>query len=125
MPRREDERLQDILTSAENIASFLIGQTRESFVFDSLTRSAVLYQLVIVGEAASALSISLRHRYPEIEWSLIVGFRNQVVHAYHNVDWKIVWDTATIDMPELADQIAFVLAKEYPLSDQNEPELPQ
>jgi uncharacterized protein with HEPN domain len=34
-------------------------------------------------------------------WRKIIGMRNRIVHAYDEVDWEIVWQVATQDMPQL------------------------
>jgi uncharacterized protein with HEPN domain len=35
--------------------------------------------------------------------------RNRVIHGYASVDAKIVWDSVTVDIPELRRQIAGIL----------------
>ncbi|MEA2583378.1 MAG: uncharacterized protein QOF33_1463, partial [Thermomicrobiales bacterium] len=40
------------------------------------------------------------------EWMSMIGFRNVAVHGYFRMTWKIVWETATTDIPDLAEQIA-------------------
>lgn len=37
------------------------------------------------------------------------GLRNVATHAYHNLDWDIVWTAVTQEIPELRKQIAFIL----------------
>lgn len=34
-------------------------------------------------------------------WAKIVGIRNRLVHAYFNIDHAILWNTATVSIPEL------------------------
>jgi len=48
---------------------------------------------------------SFTERHSEIEWADIVAFRNIAVHEYFAVDWKIVWVTATEDVPLLREKI--------------------
>ena len=31
----------------------------------------------------------------------MIGMRHHIFHAYHQIDWDIVWDTATIFVPDL------------------------
>jgi uncharacterized protein with HEPN domain len=77
-----------------------------------LLRSAVLYQLVVIGEAAARLSAELRARYSSVPWQVVVGFRNVAVHAYFSIDWSIVWTTAASDVPNLREQILRIIAGE-------------
>jgi uncharacterized protein with HEPN domain len=38
------------------------------------------------------------------------------VHAYFDLDWQILWDAATGDIPPLHAQIFDILTKEFPES---------
>ena len=69
---------------------------------------------MIIGEAVAGLSSELRHRYPDIPWTDIKAFRNIVVHVYFATDEALVWTAATRDAPYLRDQVAAILAEEYP-----------
>ena len=44
-------------------------------------------------------------KYPNIEWKVIKGLRNRIVHDYGNVDLKIVYETLKNDIPELLEMI--------------------
>ena len=111
-----DERLYlvDILEAAAAIVRFIAGMNEDEWIEDEVRQSAVMHQLIIVGEAAAHLSRDFQLHHPEIEWADIVGFRNFAVHAYFAVSWPIVWVTATTDVPTLAQRVATILAEEYP-----------
>ena len=85
----------------------------DEWIDDEVRQSAVMHQLIVIGEAASRLSREFREAHPQIAWADIVGFRNLAVHAYFSVSWPIVWVTATEDVPVLRAQIAEILANEY------------
>jgi len=112
--RREELLLSDILAAADAIADFLKSATRNEFPADDELRSSVLLKLLIIGEAASKLSPEFRKTHEGIPWSEIVAFRNLGVHSYFAIDWEIVWETATEDAPVLRNQVAEILAREYP-----------
>jgi uncharacterized protein with HEPN domain len=112
--RRDRQFLSDILEAADSISSFLTDRSRETFTGDDLLRSAVLYKLTVIGEAAARLSPELRASHPKVPWTDIVSFRNIVVHAYFTVDWAIVWVAATEEVPELRRRVASILENEPP-----------
>jgi len=64
-----------------------------------------LHHLTVIGEAISRLSIELRDRHSEIPWRQIIAVRHGIVHAYFDLDWQILWATATGDIPELRRQV--------------------
>jgi len=36
------------------------------------------------------------------------------VHAYFDLDWQILWDAATADIPELRQRVLNILEAEFP-----------
>lgn len=56
----------------------------------------------------------MRERHPEVPWRQIISVRNRIVHAYFDLDWRILWVAATEDLPELQRQMAAILRSEQP-----------
>lgn len=102
---RDDIVLKDIVNAAQLITSFVDAFEMDSFIDDWKTRSAVLYQLTVIGEAVKRLSDEFRSQHPHIPWSLMAGMRDHLIHAYDLVDWDEVWKTATKDIPALLEKI--------------------
>jgi uncharacterized protein with HEPN domain len=97
--RREELRLRDILAAIETIRSHLAGGA-----FDRKTSDAVLYNLVVIGEAAAQLGDATRSEAPQIPWTSIVGLRNLIAHEYFRVDLDVIQDivSESLDQLELA-----------------------
>jgi uncharacterized protein with HEPN domain len=111
--RSEAQYLTDMVEAAEAIARFLAGVDRAAFLQDELRQSAVIQKLEVIGEAAGKISPGLRDRYPEVDWSSIVGMRNLLIHGYFSIKLGIVWTTATQAVPELGEQIVKILVEEF------------
>jgi uncharacterized protein with HEPN domain len=79
------------------------------FLADDLLRSAITYKLIIVGEAAARISEETRRRFPEVPWTRIVGFRNQIVHGYFATDYSLVYSVASVQLPQLRKQAEAIL----------------
>lgn len=100
MPR-DDDLLSDILAAAHKIAGRMTGVDRGAFMADDVVQDAVIRQLIIIGEAGRSPSPEYKAAHTEIPWSRIGRMRNILVHAYQFVSLRIVWDTATSDVPDL------------------------
>jgi uncharacterized protein with HEPN domain len=94
-------RLRDILESARLIAAYVNGVTETDFRSDSEKQDAVVRRIEIVGEATAHLSDQTRAAIPKLPFRQMRGMRNIVAHDYARVDVGIVWEVATIHIPEV------------------------
>ncbi len=104
--RRDDASyLLDMLVAARDAVVFADGLSFSEFARDQRTQLAILKCVEIVGEAASRVSAETREAHPAIPWREIVGMRNRLVHAYFEIDLRLVWDTVRNDLPLLIVQL--------------------
>ena len=101
MSRTPTERLEDIIervtraTAAEaqlDAAEALRDETAAATAFD-----AILYDLLVIGEAIKSLPAELTNDHPEVEWTLAARLRDILAHQYFRVDSAVV--RATLDEP--------------------------
>ena len=78
--------------------------------------AAELHHLTVIGEAINRLSAELRDRHPEVPCRQITAVRHRIVHAYFDLDWQILWEAATGDIPALRTQILHIITTEFPES---------
>ncbi len=105
MIKRDDEFLRQIIEHIANIGVHLKKVTREKFDKSMLHRAAVVREITVIGEATKKLSEETKSRFKEIPWNEIAGMRNRLVHEYFDVDYDIVWNVATKDLPSLESKI--------------------
>jgi len=101
--------LHDILQAAKDIREFSKGISREEFVADEKTRSAVLYKFAVMGEATKLLPEEVREQYPDIPWRSIAGLRDKVIHGYIGVDYELLWETIIKKIPVVISGIQIIL----------------
>ena len=98
---RDDAAILDILKAARLAQAFVAGMDRASFLADEKTQSAVLHQLLVVGEAAKRVSDATRTAQPAVPWVSMAGMRDKLIHEYDDVDLEEVWQTVVRDLPPL------------------------
>ncbi len=120
MNERDEARLRDMLDTARQARAFIAGKTRPDLEANhALVGFAVVRALEIIGEAASKISDETRLALSDIPWKNMIGMRNRVVHDYNRVDYDIVWDVVSKQLPELISQLEVGLPPE---TDASEPE---
>lgn len=73
--------------------------TYDDLVGDEVLKRSVLRSIEVIGEAAKHLPAPFRETHPEVPWKKMAGMRDRLVHAYFSVDWEIVWDVLTHEIP--------------------------
>jgi uncharacterized protein with HEPN domain len=94
-------RLQDILNAARLVAAYVKDTTKPAFAANSEKQDAVVRRIQIIGEAAVHLTDQTRQAVPELPFRKMRGMRNIVAHDYANVDLEIVWEVATVHVPQV------------------------
>ncbi len=98
---RDAATLLDIAKAAQKVLEFKQDINKAAFLEDTKTQSAIVYQLLIIGEAVKRLSQDFRRQNPVIPWVLIAGMRDNLIHNDDDVDLEEVWKTAKQDIPAL------------------------
>jgi len=104
--------LDDIILSMSRIAEYIEGFSFEQFKKDYKTVDAVVRNFEIIGEAANKVPGTIREKYPEVPWSEMYLLRNKVSHEYFGIDYDIIWDLITNELPNNMNQIAKILREE-------------
>jgi len=78
--------LEDTQTSCEKILRYTEDIDFDKFAADERTYDAVIFNLVILGEAAKHAPPEVRERYPKVPWRKMAGLRDISVHRYSGLD---------------------------------------
>lgn len=90
-----------MLDAAKTILEHIKNKKQSDLEKNRLLLGGVIRELMLIGEAANAISPQAKAQVPSIPWKEIIGMRNQLIHAYFEVSHKIVWITVRDDIPKL------------------------
>ena|ERR1017187_3891472 len=106
------ERLEHILYAIERIQSYTFGHSEESFLNDWKALDASMYQFTIIGEGIANVEEDILKKYP-YPWYKVKSFRNFILHEYHAIELRVIWDTAMNMLPEFKILIENILKNEF------------
>ena len=107
-------RLQHIFDAINSILIFTKDIDYNTYMADYKLRLALVKLIEIIGEASNGLSPEAIRRFPDIEWSILAGIRNVLVHEYFGIDYEIIWNSIKQNIPELKIKIEKALLN-YPV----------
>lgn len=97
MTRDETERLDDIAEALRRIRAIDAATSGTQ----ATARDAILYNLVIIGEAVKRLSDDAKDRAPGIPWRRIAGLRDLLTHEYFRIEMDTIRKIVDRDLAPL------------------------
>lgn len=103
--------LTHIMQSITAIEKYLNGVTKEVFLESEEKQDLISRRLEIIGEAVKQLPDDFKNEHLEVPWRDIGDMRNVLIHVYFDLDYTIIWKTATELVPKLKKQIEEILQR--------------
>jgi len=85
------------------------GRTRADLDSDRMLNLALVRLLEITGEAANRVPSEVRLRFAQLPWPQLIGLRNHLIHGYDQVDFDVLWQIVTRDLPPLISALERIL----------------
>ncbi|MBW2059681.1 MAG: DUF86 domain-containing protein [Deltaproteobacteria bacterium] len=93
--------LKDMLDHAREAVELLGDMGRENLAENRVMQLALTRLIEIIGEAANRVSKTTQEKHRDVAWSQIIGMRNRLIHGYDVIDYEMLYDTVTADLPPL------------------------
>jgi uncharacterized protein with HEPN domain len=106
------EHIAEAIWRATEYVERLGGAT--AFRQSQRDQAAVIRNIEIIGEAARLIQKNAPEfvaAHPELPWVEMRVMRNKMIHDYFDVDVMVVWSTVKDDLPQLKQQIDYLLRK--------------
>ena len=110
MPRRDTSlSFRQMLDYSREALDMVRGQVRADLDTDRKLNLALVRLLEILGEAANRVPPEDRSNHPQIPWSQLISLRNRLIHGYDQVDFDILWQIVTRDLPALESELGKIV----------------
>lgn len=104
--------LEDIVLSMQRVKEYIAGIDFQHFKRDYKTVDAVIRNFEIIGEASKNLPKAIKDKYIYVPWEEMYRLRNRISHEYFGIDYEIIWEIATQQLPLNYDEIIEILKLE-------------
>ena len=112
MKNREYVSLIKMIEYIDKSMKYIDGYTFEQFCNDEKTIDATVFNISQIDELIKNISKETMKQYSNIEWNMIKGLRNRIVHDYEGINLKSIWFVLQNDIIDLKKNIQFILDKE-------------
>lgn len=109
-PREHAVRLDDIVEYIEKIdfaetqlIKYESSNHPEASRYALMAFDAILYSLLVIGEAVKSLDPTMKSRHAHIDWGEIIGLRDVLAHQYHVVEVAIIKGIIEEQLHEVRD----------------------
>lgn len=112
MKNKEYISLIKMIEYIEKATKYTEGYTFEEFCNDEKTIDATVFSISQIGELVKNISKETMQKYSLIEWNMIKGLRNRIVHDYEGISLKSIWYVLNNDVKQLKDDIQKIINSE-------------
>jgi uncharacterized protein with HEPN domain len=106
MSKEPKEYLRHIFDECQFVLSVSKDLSEENFLKDETLKRAVVRSLEIIGEATKKIPADIKIRWNTIQWKIMAGMRDRLIHDYMGVNYAIVWDVIKNKIPDISEQIS-------------------
>lgn len=93
----------------DKAVKYVNGYNFEEFCKDEKTMDTTIFAISQIGELVKNISKETMNKYNNIEWNMMKGLRNRIVHDYEGISLKSIWYVVENDLIELKENIQRIL----------------
>lgn len=112
MKNKEYITFMKIIEYIDKAKQYTKGYTFEEFSNDDKTIDATVFSISQIGELVKNISKEIIEKHDGIEWNMIKGLRNRIVHDYEGISLKSIWYILHNDIDKLREDIQKIIEME-------------
>lgn len=109
MKNKEYISLAKMIEYTDKAIRYVNGYNFKQFCDDEKTIDATIFAISQIGELVKNISKETMNKYNNIEWNMIKGLRNIIVHDYEGISLKSIWYVIENDITELKEKLQNML----------------
>ena len=107
MKNKEYMSFVKMIEYIDKAIKYVNGYNFEEFCKDEKTMDATIFAISQIGELVKNISKETMNKYNNIEWNMMKGLRNRIVHDYEGISYVV-----ENDLIELKENIQKILDEE-------------
>ena len=112
MKNKEYISFVKMIEQIDKALNYVNGYNYDQFIEDNKTIDATVFTISQIGELVKNISEETMKKYSNIEWNMIKGLRNRIVHDYEGILLKNIWYVIENDLVELKENIKTIIGSE-------------
>ncbi len=109
MKSKENMAFKKMIEYIDKAMKYTKGYTFEEFCNDEKTIDATVFSISQIGELVKNIEKETMQKYSFIEWNMIKGLRNRIVHDYEGISLKSIWYVLNHDIIQLKQDIQKII----------------
>ena len=111
MKNNEKEIIIKMINYIDKSLKYTKDYSFQDFCNDEKTQDATIFNISQIGELTRKLSEEFIKNNSTIEWKMIKGLRNRIVHDYDGINLENIWYIITNDLNILKKQLSEIKDK--------------
>lgn len=109
MKNREIAYVSKMIEYIDKSLNYTKWYSFDSFSKDDKTIDATIFNIGQIGESIKKISEETIKKYDNIEWQMIKGLRNRIIHDYSGINLNNIWYIINNDLPLLREDLFKIL----------------
>ena len=109
MRNKELESLYQMIEYIDKALNYTNDIDFNTFSSDSKTQDATIFNISQIGELIKNISDLTIQKYSNIEWQMIKGLRNRIIHDYSGINLNNIWYIINYDLGDLKKDLKKVI----------------